>query len=100
MRVTSRDSSSDISGRIEGSRRASIVLPDPGGPQKTTLGVGGRGFGGGDRSGRPVFPPPPADRRRDWLDAIVVLRVDERLNLVGIVRLNVVVKTWTQLSSP
>jgi hypothetical protein len=33
-RVTSRDSSSVISGMIVGSLRASIVLPDPGGPVK------------------------------------------------------------------
>jgi hypothetical protein len=37
--VTSSDSSSVIAGSSVGIRRASIVLPEPGGPTKRTLGL-------------------------------------------------------------
>ena len=37
MRVTSIASARDSGGRIDGSRRASIVLPTPGGPESSRL---------------------------------------------------------------
>ena len=43
MRVVSRLSSGVSGGRIVGSRRASIVLPEPGEPSMMTLCAAGRG---------------------------------------------------------
>ena len=45
MRVTSTASARDSGGRIEGRRRASIVLPTPGGPESSRLCAAGGGDG-------------------------------------------------------
>lgn len=53
MRVTSNDSSSVIGGRIPGSVRASMVLPEPGGPNINVVGSLG--------------PPPEAARALQYI---------------------------------